>query len=74
MSGTFLAMYSESGEESMSRSSSRSHWMAAPATKMEPSRAYSTLPSRPQAMVVTRPLREKTGFSPVFISRKQPVP
>ena len=45
------------------RISSRNHWMAAPATKMEPSSAYVTLPSSPQAMVVTRPLREKTGFS-----------
>ena len=58
----------------MNRSSSRSHWMEAPATKMEPSRAYSTLPSSPQAMVVTRPFLEKTGFSPTFIRRKQPVP
>ena len=30
--------------------------------------------SRPQAMVVTRPFLLKTGFSPVFISMKQPVP
>ena len=42
--------------------SSRSHWMAAPATKTEPSSAYSTLPSRPHAMVVTRPFSEKTGL------------
>ena len=48
----------------MSRSSSRSHWMEAPATKMEPSRAYSTLPSSPQAMVVTSPFWEKTGSGP----------
>ena len=55
-------------------SSSRSHWMAAPATKTEPSSAYSTLPFRPQAIVVTRPFLENTGFSPVFISRNAPVP
>jgi len=48
--------------------------MAAPATYIEPSSAYVTLPSSPHAIVVTRPFFEKIGFSPVFIRRKQPVP
>ena len=71
---TFFAIYSQSSAESIRRSSSRSHWIAAPATKIEPSRAYVTFPSSPQAIVVTSPLLEKTGFSPVFIRRKHPVP
>ena len=67
-------MYSESVEESINFISSRSHWIEAPATNIEPSSAYTTLPSMPQAIVVTSPFFEDTGISPVFISRKQPVP
>ena len=54
-----FAIYSQSSAESIRRSSSRSHWIAAPATKIEPSVAYVTFPSRPQAIVVTSPLSEK---------------
>ena len=74
MSFTFCAMYSESAEDSISFISSRSHWIAAPPTKMDPSSAYVILSPIPHAIVVTRPCVEETGFSPVFISRKQPVP
>jgi hypothetical protein len=56
------------------RRPSRSHCTTEPATKIAPSSAYSTSPSRPQAMVVSRPFFEATALSPVFISMKQPVP
>jgi hypothetical protein len=56
------------------RSPSRSHCTTEPAMKIEPSSAYSTRPSRPQAMVVSRPLRDRTACVPVCISMKQPVP
>ena len=39
-----------------------------------PSSAYSVVPSRCQATVVSRLFAEATALSPVFISRKQPVP
>ena len=34
----------------------------------------SPFPPAPAAMVVTRPFWLRTSFSPVFISKKQPVP
>ena len=36
---TLFAIYSESSEESITFNSSRSHWIAAPATKIDPSSA-----------------------------------
>jgi len=55
-------------------SPSRSHCTSAPAMKIDPSRAYSVrLPMR-QAIVVRSRFFETTGFSPVFISMKHPVP
>jgi hypothetical protein len=39
-----------------------------------PSSAYAVLPSIFHATVVSSPAFEYTGVSPVFISRKAPVP
>ena len=58
----------------MNRSSSRSHWMTAPPTKIEPSSAYCTRPFKPTAIVVTSPCSLSIAVSPVFMSKKQPVP
>ena len=54
-SGAPWATVSLSGAVWIICSPSRSHWMALPATKMLPSRAYSTRPPMPQAMVVSIP-------------------
>ena len=48
--------------------------MEAAETKIRPSSAYCTRPSSPQATVVSRPLSDSTGLSPVFISSEAPVP
>ena len=48
--------------------------MTAPPTKTLPSRAYSTLPFRLMPMVEIRPFWLRQMVSPVFISKKQPVP
>ena len=74
VSGTLDAKYSASRASRMKRSSSRSHWMTAPATNTEPSSAYCTCPFKPTAMVVTRPWRLEIACVPVFMSKKQPVP
>ena len=58
----------------MSFISSRSHWITAPPTNTLPSSAYVVSPPMRQAMVETRPVLLVTGSSPVFMSRKQPVP
>ena len=56
--------------------SSRSHWMRAPATNTLPSSAYCTCGASGgvAAMVVTRLFCDTGACSPVFMSRKQPVP
>ena len=56
------------------RRPSRTHWITAPPTKTLPSSAYSTLPFRLMAMVEIRPFWLRQMVSPVFISKKQPVP
>ena len=71
---TFRAKYSLSAASVIRCSSSRIHWITAPPTNTLPSRAYWTFPPVPAAMVVTRPFWLRTSFSPVFISKKQPVP
>src|SRR5699024_2417500 len=71
---TRLAYSSLSGEYLNILKPSRNHCIAEPATKMLPSNAYSTLPSSPQAIVVSSPFFDLTGVSPVFINMKQPVP
>ena len=74
VSGTCRAAASLSEASAIRPRPSRSHWIVAPATNTLPSSAYSTRPSIPQAIVVTRPDCDAAGFVPVFISRKQPVP
>ena len=53
---------------------SRNHWTDAPPIKTDPSRAYVVFPFNFQATVVNNPFFDKIGFSPIFISIKQPVP
>jgi len=66
LSGTEAASCSDSAEVAITWRPSRSHWMAAPVMKMLPSRAYSAPRSAGlAAMVVSRPLCEATGRSPV---------
>src|SRR5512143_2260328 len=64
-----------SAAEEMMPSPSRSHWMAAPVTKMAPSIAYALVPSASvQATVVSMPSVGAGHVGPTFISTKLPVP
>ena len=55
--------------------SSRSHWTAAPATKMLPSSAYSTVSPIPQAIVVSKAApRWGPAARPCSSTEEQPVP
>ena len=74
LSSTWAARASTSADWRMMPSPSRSHCTTAPATKMEPSSAYSTRSPICQAMVVTSLLVDWMGSLPVFIRMKQPVP
>ena len=74
LSLTFFAKYSVSAASLTSLSSSLIHWITAPPTNTDPSRAYWTFPSIPTAIVVRSPFLLLIIFSPVFISKKQPVP
>ena len=65
LSGTFCAKYSESWLSCTILSSSRNHWIEAPAINTEPSSAYSGSPLALQAMVVNRPFLEVMALSPV---------
>lgn len=59
----------------MIESPSRSHWIAAPVTKIDPSGKASVVPSaRVQATVVSMPSVGGGQRSPTFISTKLPVP
>src|SRR5437868_438168 len=59
----------------MSPSPSRSHWIAAPVTKIAPSSAYATVPSDNfQATVVSIPAAGEGHAAPTFNSTKLPVP
>ena len=49
---------------------SRSHWIAAPATKIDPSRAKAGPPRASQAAVVSRPWLDETRSVPVLKRRK----
>src|ERR1051325_1810294 len=71
---TCAASASTSDEDLMMPSPSRSHCTTAPAMKIEPSSAYSVRSPTRQATVVSRLFFDGTGFVPVFISMKQPVP
>jgi hypothetical protein len=53
---------------------SRSHCTTAPPTNTLPSIAYSGRAESCAALVVSKPFDEVWNFSPVCISRKQPVP
>ena len=48
--------------------------MAAPVTKIDPSRAYATSSPDVQAIVVMSPVLDGAATEPVFISTKEPVP
>ena len=71
---TRAARAAESRASAMIPRPSRSHWMAAPPMNTLPSSAYVRRPPRCRATVLSKPLCDSTGSSPVFISRKQPVP
>ena len=73
---TLRAMASVSATLSMMPSSSRSHWMRAPAMNTLPSSAYSVSPAlgAEAATVVTSPCSLAQASCPVCMSRKQPVP
>jgi hypothetical protein len=54
---------------------SRSHWTAAPVTKMAPSRAYDVVPSgERQAAVESRPASDRRTSDPVLVRMNDPVP
>ena len=54
---------------------SRSHWTAAPVTKMAPSNAWVSTPSgERQAAVVSSPASLRTSFVPVLVRMNEPVP
>ena len=55
-------------------SPSRNHCTTAPPMKMLPSRAYSVRSFSCQAIVVSSRCLEATGWVPMFINIKQPVP
>ncbi len=55
-------------------SPSRSHWIAAPVTKIEPSSAYVAVESSVQATVVSRPSTGGGCDPPRFTSTNEPVP
>ena len=64
-----------SDDSSMIPMPSRSHWIAAPVTKIAPSRAYWVVPSaRVQATVVSIPSVGSGHVSPTFSSTNDPVP
>jgi len=69
-----MAHSSDSAAVLITCSSSRNHCIAAPATNTLPSRAYCTLSLSLAAIVVNKPWLDWIASSPVFISRKQPVP
>ena len=75
LSSTPAARVSTSGALPIMPRLSRSHWISEPVTAIEPSSAYTGFwsPMR-YATVVSRPLSECTGSSPVLISMKLPVP
>src|SRR5438309_11211053 len=74
VSGTEAAIGPASDAASMRCRPSRSHWIAAPVMKIDPSNAYASCPDGPQAMVVRSPDVDRAGRSPVFMSTKDPVP
>ena len=54
---------------------SRSHWIAAPVTKIAPSSAYVVSPlGERQAAVESRPASERTISLPVLVRMNEPVP
>ncbi|KAG1531238.1 hypothetical protein G6F50_016809 [Rhizopus delemar] len=80
VSDTLAARDSTSSERWMIPKPSRSHCTAAPATNTPPSSMYVGVQlswpdrGRPQPTVDSRWFFDCTGFSPTFISMKQPVP
>src|SRR4051794_9806874 len=75
LSSTVRASASTSADESMIRSSSRSHWTAAPVTKIDPSSTYVAGPSPiVQPTEVSSPSLGVGHDDPMLSSTKLPVP
>ena len=76
LSGTDAASGPVSAASAIMPRPSRSHWTAAPVTKIAPSIAYvtSSLAPSDHATVVSRPSTGSGSFGPMFVSTNEPVP